>query len=125
MEKKVSQEKDFETCYTMNTFDELNKIQGSRTHNFKSTELKDVKCGYNEDAHGMFDVGFETKMAAEAMEALLYVPPLTIDDNEQFLFPSRANCNSQAGGMNLKQKKVDLGCQVVRLMAQAKTMMSL
>ncbi|GJR98309.1 hypothetical protein Tco_0270483 [Tanacetum coccineum] len=62
MEKKVkSQEKDFGTGYAMNTFDELNKILGSRTHNFKSTELKAVRCRFGVEKAFMY-VGFPVRI---------------------------------------------------------------
>ncbi|KAI3506695.1 hypothetical protein L1887_21258 [Cichorium endivia] len=68
----------------------------------------------------MFDVVFDTQMAAEAMEALLYATPTRIDANEHeglknppiqkpskdFSFSLSANCDLQTNGTSFKQKRV-------------------
>ncbi|KAJ9543198.1 hypothetical protein OSB04_022905 [Centaurea solstitialis] len=79
----------------------------------------------NEDEPEMFDVGFDTQMAAEAMEALLYLPPPKIDANEHeglkmtpndtlkganmkkasepFSFSLRADCDLRNDGITQKR----------------------
>ncbi|CAI9300528.1 unnamed protein product [Lactuca saligna] len=81
----------------------------------KSKQLPRNDSNERDEPPDMFDVGFNTQMAAEAMEALLYATPPHIDVNEhtrvknpskKFSFPLSANCDSQTNGISFKQKRV-------------------
>ncbi|KAI3678986.1 hypothetical protein L6452_38291 [Arctium lappa] len=99
----------------------------SRVNEFEQFEEESSKQLPGNDSNErdepeMFDVGFDTQMAAEAMEALLYLPPPSIDANEdeglkvtpndtkktskQFSFSLRADCDSQIDGISFKQKRI-------------------
>ncbi|XP_023738364.1 uncharacterized protein LOC111886366 isoform X1 [Lactuca sativa] len=86
----------------------------------KSKQLPGNDSNERDEPPDMFDVGFNTQMAAEAMEALLYATPPHIDVNEhkrvknpttenpskKFSFPLSANCDSKTNGISFKQKRV-------------------
>ncbi|KAI7730990.1 hypothetical protein M8C21_030842, partial [Ambrosia artemisiifolia] len=85
------------------------------------------KCPSVDD---MFDVSFNTQMAAEVMESFLYAPPPTIDANEnedmnnpkQFSSPLRDVINLNPNGDTKNQKELNMESSTGNLKAQDKSL---
>ncbi|XP_071738291.1 uncharacterized protein [Rutidosis leptorrhynchoides] len=89
---------DSERMYRVNEFDEQ---LGEELLKYPSENGNVI------DAVNMFDVGFDTQMAAEAMEALLYTPPVTVNAVNQMKsnidLPSTVNVRKDSSTETMKK----------------------